>query len=141
MNESESRPAPVSSGMSEQVRTFLSSIAGYFSARLRLATLEGKEAAGHVLKLLLAAGVALIFVVFGWLFLCLGVVFLIATAIGGEHSWLWATLGMAVVHLLGATALGFFLKSQIGTPIFPATIEELKKDQEWLDHTNSKNQP
>ena len=122
--------------MAGNARAFLASCVQYASARLRLASLEGREAAAHSFKLLLIAGAAVVLGAFGWLFACLAAVFLIAKAFGGPNGWVWAALIMAAVHLAGMVALLLMLKSKLSTALFPITTTELKKDQEWLDQQN-----
>ena len=126
-------PAGENAGVVRQTRAFLAACAQYAAARLKLASIEGKEATAHLLKLLLLLGLALVFAVFAWLFLCLGVVFVLAKFFGGEHAWLWASLAMAGAHFAAAIVLALGLKSKLNTPLFPLTTEELKKDQQWLE--------
>jgi uncharacterized membrane protein YqjE len=126
-------------GMIREVRSFLAACAQYALARLKLATLEGKEASGHVLKLLACALGALALLVFAWLFFCLAVVFLLAKAFGGENGWLWASLVMAGLHVIVASLLALRAKAGIAKPLFPVTTEEFKKDQEWLETTKRPN--
>jgi len=119
--------------MAANARAFLASCVQYASARMRLASLEGREAAAHSFKLLLIAGAAVVLGAFGWLFVCLAAVFILAKAFGGPNGWVWSALVMAGIHLAGVAALLVMLKSRLGTPLFPVTAAELKKDQEWLD--------
>ena len=136
MSDREPAPDTGTPGVAGQTRAFLAACAQYASARCRLAAIEGREAAVHGFKLLLIAGAAIVLATFGWLFFCLAVIFLIATALGGPHAWLWTAFGMAGAHLIAAFLLALALKSKLGTPLFPLTTEELKKDQEWLDQQN-----
>ncbi len=139
MPADEPPPAGGNAGVVRQARAFLAACAQYAAARLKLASLEGKEATGHLLKLLLLLGAALIFAVFAWLFLCLGAVFVIAKIFGGDHAWLWASLAMAGAHFVGALVLALALKSKLNTSLFPLTTEELKKDQQWLETQTKQN--
>lgn len=139
MPADEPPPAGENSGVVRQVRAFLAACAQYAAARLKLASLEGREATGHVLKLLLLLGVALVFAVFAWLFLCLGAVFVIAEIFGGENAWLWASLAMAGAHFVAALVLALALKSKLNISLFPLTTEELKKDQQWLETQTRQN--
>ncbi len=86
-----------------------------------------------------SSGAAIVLGAFGWLFACLAAVFLLGKAFGGPNGWVWAALVMAALHFAGVVALGLALKSRLGTPIFPITTAELKKDQEWLDQHNRTN--
>ena len=136
MDETEPAPVRGTSGMAGNVRAFLASCVQYASARVRLASLEGREAAAHTFKLLLVAGAAIVLGAFGWLFVCLAAVFLVAKAWGGPNGWVWAALIMAGLHLSGVAACLLMMKSKLRTTLFPITTAELKKDQEWLDQQN-----
>ena len=128
-------------GAAGRMRSFLAACAQYASARLRLASLEGREAAGHGFRMFIIAGAAIVLGAFGWLFACLAAVFVIAKAFGGANAWVWAALVMAGVHFLGVLALVLTLRSRLGAALFPMTTAELKKDQEWLDQQNTTNSP
>ena len=139
MPGTEPSPDNGTQGMVGRARTFLAACAQYASARLRLASLEGRDAAAHGFKLLIIAGAAVVLGAFGWLFACLAAVFLLAKVFGGANGWVWAALVMAALHFTGVIALALALKSKLGTALFPITTAELKKDQEWLDQQNRTN--
>ena len=139
MPETEPAPGNGTTGVAGMVRTFLAAGAQYASARLRLVSIEGREAVAVGFKLLIAAGAAIVLGAFGWLFACLAAVFLLAKAFGGTNGWMWAALIMAALHFAGVTAIALILKSKLGTTLFPMTTAELKKDQEWLDQQNTTN--
>ena len=133
MRAPEPAPENGTTGVTGQVRAFLAACAQYGSARLRLASIEGREAASHGFILLLLAGAAIVLAAFGWLFVCLAAVFLLAKAFGGESAWVWAAMVMAGLHLAGVIILGLAMKANLNKSFFAMTAEELKKDQEWLD--------
>ena len=139
MPETEPSPDIGTSGMVGRARNFLAACAQYASARLRLASIESRDAAAHGFKLLLLAGAAVVLGAFGWLFACLAAVFLLAKAFGGVNGWVWAALVMAGLHFAGVAILGLLMKSRLGTTLFPMTTAELKKDQEWLDQQKTTN--
>ncbi len=141
MAGTEPSPDNGTTGVFSRARTFLASCAQYASARLRLASLEGREAAGHGFRMLIIVGAAIVLGAFGWLFACLATVFLLAKAFGGANGWVWAALIMAGLHFAGVLALALVLKSKLRTTLFPMTTAELKKDQEWLDQQNTTNTP
>ena len=141
MPGTESSPDNGTAGVVGGARTFLAACAQYASARLRLASLEGRDAAAHSFKLLIIAGTAVVLGAFGWLFACLAAVFLLAKAFGGTNGWVWAALVMAALHFAGVVVLGLALKAKLGRTLFPITTAELKKDQEWLDQQNRTNSP
>ena len=121
-----------SAGVVRHLRAFLAACAQYASARLRMVSMEGKDAAAQAGKVLFIAGSVLFAGVFGWLFLCLAAVFLLAKAMG-DYGWVWASLIMAAIHLIVATALGFALRARGGKSFFPLTTAEFQKDREWLE--------
>ena len=139
MPGTEPSPDSGTAGVVGRARTFLAACAQYTSARLRLASIEGREAAAHGFKLLMVVGAAIVFGAFGWLFACLAAVFLLAKAFGGANGWVWAALIMAGLHFAGVVALALVLKSRLGTSLFPMTTAELRKDQEWLDQQTRTN--
>ncbi len=110
----------------------LSALVAYTRARVELAGIEGKEAAGHFATILALAIAALIVFFIGYFFFCLAVVFLLAWALGEGHSWIWLTLGLALVHIGLGIALCLTAKSRLHEPVFTDTFNEFKKDQEWL---------
>ena len=135
-------PAPTTAdprqtgGLFAHLSALIAAKLGYLKARLELAGIEGREAAVHLAIILgLAIGV-LVLVVFGYFFFILALVFLLALAFGG-HSWIYILGGAALLHFLVAAALVFMARAKLGVPLFPLTLEELKKDQEWLK-TNAK---
>jgi uncharacterized membrane protein YqjE len=107
----------------------------YLRARLQLAGLEGKEAAVHYAIILGMAVGALFVAVFGYIFLVIALVFLIAWACGGGNAWIWVMFGAALVHFLGTGLLLFLAKQKFSQPMFTATFEEFKKDQQWLKNS------
>ena len=130
-------PPEPAAGIFGHLSALLAAKLAYLRARLELAGLEGKEAAVHLAVILgLVAGGALA-LVFGYFFFIIGLVFLIASACGGGDTWIWVALGAAALHFIGAAVLLLLAKSRLRTPMFSATLDELKQDQEWLK-TNAK---
>ena len=110
----------------------VSALVDYFKARFQLAGLESKEAGVHY-GIIAALAVAAVFVVLlGYFFLCFALVFLIAWLLGDGHAWIWVTFGMALLHFGAAVACLWIAKGRFAEPVFAATLEEFKKDQEWL---------
>ena len=110
----------------------------YLRARLELAGLEGREAGFAWLKALAFLLAALGILVFGYLFFWLAAIFAIAFAIGGKAAWIWVTFGAALLHLVAAVALLFRVKTLVAAPLFPITLDELRKDQAWLESKAAK---
>lgn len=120
-----------SGGLLRHLGALLAAKLAYLRARLELAGIEGKEAFAHVAIMVGLAIAAVIAAIFGYFFLVIAVVFLIARAIGGE-VWIWVMLGAAGLHLGGALVLALVARARLARPIFPATLDELRKDQQWL---------
>ncbi len=120
-------------GTLRALRKFFAAGAAYASARLRLAALEGKDAALHVFKLVLFLLIALVLAIFGYLFIGYALVLLLAMLIGGDHGQLWGALILGGVHLGGAVFLIWRARANLVQPMFPLTTEEFKKDKTWLE--------
>ena len=119
-------------GIFGHLSALLSAKLAYLRARLELAGIEGREAAVHYGVILALAVGGLIALIFGYLFLIIALVFLTAHLIGGENAWIWVMLGAAALHFIGAAVLLLIAKARLRTPMFSATLDELKQDQEWL---------
>jgi len=133
----EDAPTAKATGLFGHLSGLLAAKLAYLKARLELAGIEGKEAAIHLGIILGLAVVALVLVVFAYFFFIIALVFLVALAFGGGNAWIWVLFAAAFLHIVGAAVLLLISKSRLGQPIFPLTLEELKKDQEWLK-TNAK---
>jgi uncharacterized membrane protein YqjE len=134
-SSTEDTPQP-KAGLFGHLSALLAAKLAYLKARLELAGIEGREAAVHLGIILGLAIVALVLVIFGYFFFVLFLVFLIGLAFGG-NAWVWVMLGAAVIHFIIAGVLLLVARLRLGVPLFPLTLEELKKDQEWLK-TNAK---
>ncbi len=121
-------------GLSSHLLAFLASGLGYLRARVELAGIEGKEAASVYLKILLLLFAALVLGVFGYALLWIGLIALIAALFHIHLGWL--VLLAAVLHFLAVAVAGWGMAVLWKKPVFTATMEEFRKDQEWLNrHT------
>jgi len=125
---SERNPAGFSS-LRESSAAVFSSVAQYFHARLLLAKTEAAEAFGAWLKLLICVVAALLLLLFAYIGLVAGIIAWVSTTGFPIH---WTILIAAFLHLAGAVGLVLIGKSKFAVSGFPQSIEELKKDQEWL---------
>lgn len=117
-------------GFLESLLHYLGSCADYFSARLSLLGLEAKDALGNYLKLFLALVVGLVFLVFGYIFFVIAFVFLLQRLT--HWDWVYITLGICAMHF-AVTALSLFMAWKwLRTSVFPETMDEFKKDKQWL---------
>ncbi len=138
MPEPTSDRAFANPGFFEHATAGLGTLLAHLRVRLELAGIEGKEAAVHYGVLLGLAVAGFVFVVFGYLFLCLALVFLIAWACGGGNAWIWVLLGASALHLGGGAGAFFWIRGKLATPMFSASLDELRKDHEWLTSTTKK---
>ncbi|MDR3406653.1 MAG: phage holin family protein [Chthoniobacter sp.] len=130
-------PQAKAAGLFGHLSALLAAKLAYLQARLELAGIEGKEAAVHLGIILGLAIGALILLVFGYFFTVVTLVFLIALLCGGGNAWIGVLAGAALFHFIIAGLLLLIARMRLGAPLFPLTLEELKKDQEWLK-TNAK---
>jgi uncharacterized membrane protein YqjE len=133
----EEAPQAKATGLFGHLSALLAAKVAYLKARLELAGIEGREAAIHLAIIGGLAVGGLVLVLFGYIFFILALVFLVAMAFESPHAWIWVLGGAALVHFIGAGLLLLIAKVRLGVPLFPLTLEELKKDQEWLK-TNAK---
>lgn len=129
---SEHRRAASESGFLGRVTGISGATAEYLKARLQLAGIESLEAAIHFGIIAGLAAVALIVVFFGWIFLVMAIIFTFTWFFEARHLWIWFTFGVALLHFGGAVACLFIAKGRLSRPVFTASIDEFKKDQQWL---------
>jgi uncharacterized membrane protein YqjE len=135
---SRSRNPAGHAGLLQNLFALASALAEFFESRFALLAEESKAAA---LQVLILAG-CLIFAV---LLSAIGYIFLITGAVAGlAHlvgiSWPWIALGAAALHFIIALVLVLVARSRITKPFFRATLDELKKDREWLKNLQTTNQ-
>jgi uncharacterized membrane protein YqjE len=125
-------------GLLAHTTGLLSSILKYAKARAVLLGIEAKEA-GVQYGIAVALGIsALVLAVLGYLFLVITAVFAVAVAFGGGNAWIPIMGVTALLHLAGAAALVLLGRRQVQANPFSTTLEELKKDQEWLSRIAKK---
>ena len=109
-----------------------SALADFFESRAALFTRESKRALIRLLVIAACLIQAAMFFAFGYVFLVAAAVFGIASI--AHVSWVLVALIAAAVHFLFAVALLAIVEAKIRKPLFRETIEELKKDREWLEN-------
>ena len=112
----------------------LTAVVAFFESRLALAARESKSAGLQILILLGS-------VFFAGVLCVMGYIFLIVSAIAGlAHlagtSWPWIALIVGLVHFIIALVFLLVARSRISKPMFRDTVDELKKDREWLRNLN-----
>jgi uncharacterized membrane protein YqjE len=132
------RSQPRQTGFIGSLVALASALADFFESRAALLATESKAALVQFL-------VATICLVGGILFFAFGYIFLVATAVVAvahmtNVSWLWVALVAAGIHFLIALIFLLVAGTGIKRPIFRGTMEELKRDREWLKDLEA-NQP
>jgi uncharacterized membrane protein YqjE len=122
------------SGLLDNALGLLSAIAEFFESRFALAAQESKAAGLQILILVACVIAALVLCVMGYVFLIVGAVIGLAHLLG--TSWPVVALVVALVHFIIAGVLLLVARSRIAKPMFRDTVEELRKDREWLKTLN-----
>jgi uncharacterized membrane protein YqjE len=117
---------PAGQGVWAETLNLFGSLGRHLQGLFALASLETREAAGIYLRAAIAVVAGLVLAVFGYFLLLFFLAFLLATIF--HISWLWISLGFAVLHFAGAAACGFYVKQRVGSPVFRATSAELRRD-------------
>ena len=118
------------SGLIDNALGLLSAIVEFFEIRFALAAEESKAAALQLLILVGCVIAALALCVMGYVFLIVSAVVGLAHLLG--TSWPVVALVVALVHFIIAGVLLLVARSRITKPMFRDTVDELKKDREWL---------
>lgn len=119
-------------GLLAELAALLGAKLAYLRARFELAGIEGKEALANCALVAALAAAALVAVVFGYFFVVIALVFLIAWACGGGNAWIWVMIGAGLLHFLAAAGLALAVKVRLDRRMFEATLDEFRKDHEWL---------
>ena len=122
------------SGLLDNALALISAAVEFFESRFDLAARESKAAALQVLILVGCVIAALALCVMGYVFLIVGAVVGMAHLLG--TSWPVVALIVAVFHFIIAGVLLLVARSRITKPMFRGTVDELKKDREWLKTLN-----
>ncbi|HEV2045283.1 MAG TPA: phage holin family protein [Chthoniobacterales bacterium] len=109
-----------------------SALAAFFESRAALFSRESKTALVQLVVIAACVIEAVMFFAFGYIFLVAAAVFGIATVT--HVSWILIALVAAAVHFVFALILLLIAQLKMRRPLFRATIEELKKDREWLEN-------
>ena len=104
---------------------------GLVASRVSLIELEAREAAcGGARRAGFYGGVAAC-LFFAWVLFLTGGIGLLAEKFG--WPWYFVALGAALLHILIAIIL-LRLAKPSGSPAFPVTRAEFKKDREWIEN-------
>ncbi len=117
-------------GLLQAAREFGTAGLRHVRARWALLAAESREAGRHV-GVLAALGVGLaLSLLIGYLFLAIGIGFLIAWLCHSASGvWVAVLFGAALFHAAVAGLLARALKARLPKPLFPVSRAEWKKDQ------------
>jgi len=118
------------SGLLDNALGLISAVAGFFESRFVLLAQESKSASVQLLILVGCVIAALALCVMGYVFLIVSAVVGLAHLLG--TSWPVVALVVALLHFIIAGVLLLIARSRITKPMFRDSIDELKKDREWL---------
>lgn len=135
---SRSRNPAGHAGLLENLLALASALAEFFEGRFALFAQESKSAALHLLILVSCVIVAVVLCVMGYIFIIVAAVVGLAHLIG--TSWPVVALAVAVLHFIIALVLLLVARSRITKPVFRTTLDELRKDREWLKTLDQTNQ-
>ena len=122
------------SGLLDNALGLLSALAEFFESRFALAAQESKVVGLQILILVGCVIAAVALCVMGYVFLIVSAVVGLAHLLG--TSWIVVALVVALVHFIIAGVLLLVARSRITKPMFRDTVEELRKDREWLKTLN-----
>ena len=129
---------PRQTGLIGSLVALAGALADFFESRAALLATESKAALFQFLVAAVCLVAAVLFFAFGYIFLLATAV--VAIAHMANVSWLWVALAAAGLHFIIALILLLVAGSGIKRPVFRGTIEELKKDREWLKNLETENQ-
>lgn len=127
-------------GLKDELVSLANGLKSYLGARSELLSIEAKEAVGILGKKAGLAGLAALFLIFGYLLLLLFAVGVIGQGLNPHisidlKSWVGGALILAVCHLLAGIFLLILRKrTRFRTELFEVTRAEFKKDQKWLNN-------
>ena len=127
-------------GLKEELASFAKGLKSYLGARSELLAIEAKEAAAILGKKAGLGGLAIFFLVFGYLLFLIFGIGIIGQVLNPNTSpdlrtWVGGALILACCHLLSGIFLLMIQKrTKVSAELFEVTRAELKKDQEWLNN-------
>jgi len=122
------------SGLLDNALGLISAVVAFFEGRFVLLAQESKTAAVQLLILVGCVIAALALCLMGYVFLIVSAVVGLAHLLG--TSWPVVALVVALLHFIVAGVLLVVARSRITKPMFRDSMDELKKDREWLKTLN-----
>ncbi|HEU4679353.1 MAG TPA: phage holin family protein [Terrimicrobiaceae bacterium] len=117
-------------GALPELLRFAGTFGHHVQGLVQLASVESKEAAMVGLRLLALVIASVVFAIFGYVLILFFIAFLLAIVF--NVSWIWISLGLAVLHFLALAICALIALKSLRSPFFKATAAELKRDFEAL---------
>ena len=105
-------------------------LAGLFESRAALFATESRRTFIRLTLIAACLVEAAMFFAFGYVFLIVALVFGISATF--HVSWILIAIIAAALHFLFGVILIFIAEMRMRKPFFRETLEELRKDREWL---------
>ncbi|MDF1739161.1 MAG: phage holin family protein [Verrucomicrobiales bacterium] len=131
MDSPDSSRSSAKGGLGDAVIDALIGSVDCFHARLNLLQFEAKEAGTDLVVRLICFLVAAIFCGLAYLITLVGGIAWVS--ISQEWTWYKVTLIVAGIHLLLAVILVAIGKRRFGRKPFRDSVDEFKRDREWLE--------
>lgn len=126
-------------GLLSNLLAFVNALAGFLESRIALLAKESKAALAQLLALVACFVAALVFFVFGYVFLVASAILAIARMT--QMSWVTIALAAGGVHFLLALICVLIARRKMTKPPFREFSAELKKDREWLKTLDDTSRP
>jgi uncharacterized membrane protein YqjE len=113
-------------GLFTSIRRMFDNAVGAVHSRLELIVVELQEERDRIVYVLVWSGV-LLFLVFMAI-----VAFSFVLIVALWQYAVWVGLGLGVFYIVGAAVAAGVVRKRLKTPLFSETVNQLRKDREWL---------
>ena len=117
-------------GLLGSIRRMFDNAVGAVHSRIELVVVELQEERDRAVSILVWSGV-LLFLAFMAI-----VAFSFCVILAFWQYAIWAGLGLGVLYLIGAVIAATFIRKRLKAPFFAETMNQLRKDREWLSPSN-----
>jgi|HubBroStandDraft_2_1064218.scaffolds.fasta_scaffold1216784_1 uncharacterized membrane protein YqjE len=118
------------------IASWASILLDYVDQKARLLAIESREASSHFIGLLVLLGIMLVLALSSTLMYGAFLLYLVAILL--HLSWGWSALICAVVLTFLSALVFLVLRTRLCKPVFQMSLQDLKKDKEWLTHSKTK---
>lgn len=117
-------------GLFVTVRRLACTFLAILQNRLELASIETRQETRRLVAILVGGAIAVAALFLGMIAL----MFFFTVAFWPQA--VWVMLGFAVFYLIVTVSALLYVRKRLKEPLFPETINQLKKDKEWLFPSN-----